>query len=245
VCALAHFLEAAGVATIVIGLIPQHVRAMRPPRALLVPFPLGRPLGAPGRPDAQREVLSAALALLERPGPGPVLETYESMLPAEPATSEPWSCPVTFAPVASGSDLVDRVLGEIRALQPWFVRAKQRRGHSGADVSGLEIEAAARWLGRFLGADSPIDSPVPGRTLAATFKLAVEDLKAFYLEAVTAQPGDASAATLNDWFWDGTAASELLRALREELRNHPDERVRLHSQATLVPRAQLERRTHG
>ena len=61
VCGLAHCLEGEGIATVVIGLIPQHVRAMKPPRALLAPFELGRPLGLPSDLDLQRKVLFNAL----------------------------------------------------------------------------------------------------------------------------------------------------------------------------------------
>ena len=87
-----------------------------------------------------------------------------------------------------------------------------------------------------------MDSPVAGRSLSETFKLGVEDLKAFYLEAVTAQPSAGSANDINTWFWDETAAGELLWRLREQLREHPDNGIRLHSQFTLVPAAQIERR---
>jgi hypothetical protein len=39
---------------------------VRPPRALAVPFPHGRPLGRPHDSAVQRAVALAALALLER-----------------------------------------------------------------------------------------------------------------------------------------------------------------------------------
>ena len=44
---------------------------MNPPRALWVPFELGRPIGAPDEPDFQRRVVEAALALFAAPD-GPV-----------------------------------------------------------------------------------------------------------------------------------------------------------------------------
>ena len=48
---------------------------MQPPRALWVPFPLGRPLGKPGDAPFQQGVIQAALDLLHRQV-GPVLEDY-------------------------------------------------------------------------------------------------------------------------------------------------------------------------
>ena len=250
-CGLAHFLEGEGIATVVVGLIPQHVRAMQPPRALLVPFALGRPLGAPDDEQLQQSVLSAALDLLQRDGPGPVVERFHYDVlgeeAAEKARQEPWACPVTFPQAASGS-LGERVASEIRLLTPWFDRGRRDRGHTVADVSGLEITAAANWLAEFLGPRPPLESPVQDRSVGETFKLAVEDLKAYYLEAITAQPGSPSPVALSDWFWNETVAGELLWSLRERLTefpDFPDEVVRLHAQFTLVPQVQVARRSNG
>ena len=74
--ALGHYLEAEGLATTQISLIREHTASIRPPRALWVPFMLGRPLGDPGEAEGQRSVLNAVLSLLER-AEGPVLEDHE------------------------------------------------------------------------------------------------------------------------------------------------------------------------
>ena len=70
--ALGHYLESEGIATTGISLVREHTEAMQPPRFLWVPFPLGRPLGAPGDAAFQHRVIRAALSLLEAPA-GPVL----------------------------------------------------------------------------------------------------------------------------------------------------------------------------
>ncbi len=49
---------------------------VRPPRALAVPFPHGFPLGAASDAEVQRKVVRAALALVERDGPGPVIGDF-------------------------------------------------------------------------------------------------------------------------------------------------------------------------
>lgn len=59
-------LERRGIASVAIQLLREIAVAVGPPRSLLVPYPLGYPLGAPGEPALQRRVLSAALGLLER-----------------------------------------------------------------------------------------------------------------------------------------------------------------------------------
>ena len=242
VSGLAHFLESEGIATIVLGLVPHHVRAMHPPRALLVPFELGRPLGAPHDPTVQHEVLTAAFGLLDHPGPGPVLETFDTEVTANAMGAEPWACPVSFPAPATGGTLADRIGEEVRLLQPWFDLGYRQRGHTGADVSGMDIEVLVRWLSEFLGDSTPTESPVSEGSLAESFKLGVEDLKAFYLESITTQPSTGSSVDVNSWFWEETAAGELLWQLRAKLREHPDDAIRLHSQFTLVPTTEVARR---
>ncbi len=63
--ALANFIERAGVATASISLIREQSEAVRPPRALWVPFALGRPLGSA---DDLRTFHHEAIAA--QPGPG-------------------------------------------------------------------------------------------------------------------------------------------------------------------------------
>jgi hypothetical protein len=68
-------IERAGVATVSISLLREVSEAIRPPRALFVPFPMGYPLGEPNNRELQHRVISAALALLERDDV-PVLEEF-------------------------------------------------------------------------------------------------------------------------------------------------------------------------
>ena len=95
---LAHFFERDGVPTALISLIREHAERMKPPRALHVPFELGRPLGAPDVPAFQTEVLAAVFSLFERTGGGPILEDFPSKPPGPPPELEGWTCPVNLAP---------------------------------------------------------------------------------------------------------------------------------------------------
>jgi hypothetical protein len=56
-------IERRGISTASITLLPEVTRAVRPPRALSVPFALGYPLGAPDDQPLQRKLLRALLAL--------------------------------------------------------------------------------------------------------------------------------------------------------------------------------------
>src|SRR3954468_485036 len=65
VSALGHYLEDEGIATVAISLIRPQTENTKPPRALWVPFELGRPFGPPSDATFQRRVLLSALRLLE------------------------------------------------------------------------------------------------------------------------------------------------------------------------------------
>ena len=78
---LGHFLEREGLATTQISLVREHTAVMKPPRALWVPFELGRPLGEPGDAAFQRRVLMAALDLLDA-APDPVLVDFPDDAPS-------------------------------------------------------------------------------------------------------------------------------------------------------------------
>jgi hypothetical protein len=58
-------LERKGIATVALQLLREIAEAVRPPRALFVPFPHGYPLDCPDDPPRQLAVLEAALRLFE------------------------------------------------------------------------------------------------------------------------------------------------------------------------------------
>ena len=49
---------------------------------------------------------------------------------------------------------------------------------------------------------------------ATSLKLACDDLKTYYLEAVTAQPSAAGRAQLEAWFWNSTVLADVFLALK-------------------------------
>lgn len=71
-------LERQGISTAVIQLLREAAERVRPPRALLVPFPHGYPLDQPSQPDRQHRVIEAMLGLLEkRDADPPLLVAYD------------------------------------------------------------------------------------------------------------------------------------------------------------------------
>ena len=238
---LAHYLEDEGVPTTQISLIREHTEKIKPPRALWVPFELGRPIGVPGDAKFQTRVLLAVLKLLEAPG-GPVLSDFPEDAPAAENGPATLACPVSFAaPVSELSD-VDSLLvafrQEIGQLRPWYDLAVNKRGRTTAGISGLDPDELGSFIGSFLDGGVPT-SPRQDVSSVTMFKLAAEDLKAYYCEAVTAQPGQETpdSHALANWFWRDTAAGKTLFAIQEAHRKGENGVLRLVSERYLVPEA--------
>jgi len=241
---LAHYIEEAGVATTQISLVRIHTEAMAPPRALWVPFELGRPFGPPGNAAFQKNVITAALKLLEADS-GPVIEDYPDDAPAHKGEQEGWVCPINISLPAeelSGADAIEAALrDEVGQLASWYDRAlAKREGRTTFGVSGLEIDDIVKLVAD-LFREGTSTSPQSDLKLSEALKLGAEDLKAFYTEAASAQPGDASSKQLNDWYWGETKVGETLIKLRTICAEDEDPAMQLLGNVLLVPTNQRHR----
>ena len=235
--ALGHYLEQEGVPTVSISLIREHTAAIKPPRALWVPFMLGRPFGVPNDSAFQRKVLLSALRLLERDS-GPVLEDFPEDAPYDDLGEIPdaLSCPVSFPRIRSDGTLRERLADEISQLQAWHEVAVKRNGRTTLGMTGL----SPRELGEFLGAwltDAPRAVFRDGMTMAGALKLAADELKTFYYEAKAAQPGRHTPADIQDWFWLETTAGQAFVELRDKAALSDDPTMKGLATLSLVPRA--------
>lgn len=236
---LAHFFEDEGLPTTEISLIRLHTERTKPPRALWVPFELGRPLGLPNDPAFQKRVLMAALRLLEAPT-GPVIEDYPEDAPVSAGQVTTLSCPVSFAQPEMDTSETDQLCAafkrEMLSLRPWYDLVVEKHGRTTAGTSGIDVDALGDFVCSFLGDGEP-ESPLAGVAVAYVLKLAAEDLKAYYMEGITAQPGQefASSEILADWFWSETMAGEVLQAIRGTRGKSEDGLMRIVGGALLVP----------
>jgi len=196
---------------------------------------LGRPFGAPGDPDFQRRVLRALLALFERPA-GPVLEDFPEDAPVAGAQEREFACPVSFAvEKPRGDGLAAAVKDEIARLAPWYDLARRRRGRTTVGVFGATVNEAARHVVSYI--DGPPEGPpLPGWSAGMAVKRACDDLKAYYYEAVAAQPGNLDARAIEDWFWKETAAAQALLAIRDHCLKSSDESLKPLGKLSLIPR---------
>ena len=236
---LAHFLEEEGVPTTQISLVRLHTELTKPSRALWVSFDLGRPLGIPNDPSFQKRVLLATLKLLEVPN-GPWLEDFPEDAPSSPDEITMLSCPVNFAQEGIDTGETEQLQAafnrEIISMRPWYDIAVKKRGRTTLGVSGINLEAIGDFIYSFLKGVKP-ENPRDDIPLAYTLKFAVDDLKAYYFEGITAQPGQESVSSqvLADWFWEETVAGKVLLAVKEVGNTNKDDAVRMVTDRLIVP----------
>ncbi|MDA1076380.1 MAG: hypothetical protein O3A63_16725 [Proteobacteria bacterium] len=201
-----------------ISLVREHAERMLPPRSLWVSFPLGRPLGKPADPAFQHRVVAAALDLLDRPT-GPVLADFPEDAPSIDVQSAP-ACPVAFVK-DSGADQTwqTRLTNELHLLKPWHDFGRRRRGRSAVGVSDSAIDEIVSRLGELLDAD-PLTVPD-----LKWFKHAIEDAKTFYIEALTAQPGEYAIDAIANILWTETDLGKAMQIFYRWFHEHP--RVKL------------------
>jgi hypothetical protein len=239
VSALAHYLEEEGLATVAISLIRPQTENTKPPRALWVPFELGRPFGPPGDAAFQRRVILAALGMLERDSGPVIIEDF----PDDDPRWQPdpgWRPPPIPAPPAAGSPaaLAAQLEAEIPQLRDAHQRWVAQYSRTAVGLCGLSISECCRYVADWLGGKAP---PIPREAFSGPLMLrfAVDDLKAYYLEAAAAGAGRPSSRQLGDWFWNETVAGAAIHALREACLASEDDRLKLIAGNFLVPAARV------
>ncbi len=223
--ALGHFLERQGIATTGISLVREHTETIRPPRALWATFELGRPLGIPDDAPFQRRVVKAALDLLARTD-GPLIGDYPELV-TEAADFTSWACPINLAPAQ-----IDSLAAKIDRLATWYDRAVAVHRRTTVGVSGLDMPAAGGLLAQALAADLP-----PAQTL----KQAIDDLKAYYLEAASAFPDPGTPKTRKEWLWSETRFGAALLELQPKLAASADPQHKILGNLTLLPATERHR----
>ena len=208
-----------------ISLVREHTEIVRPPRALWVTFELGRPLGIPDDAPFQRRVVKAALEMLARTD-SPLIADYPEHVEGETDFTG-WACPINLAPIQ-----IDSLAAEIDRLAPWYDRAVGRRGRTTVGVSGLAMPAAGALVMRAL------DGALPP---AQVLKEAIDDLRAYYLEAASAFPSPGSATTRKKWFWEETKLAQAVLALQPRLAASDDPQHKILANLTLIPATERHR----
>lgn len=239
VSAMAHMLEERGLSTTVIALVLPQVEKMRPPRAVMTPFMLGRPFGEPNDAWFQLRVLTQALALLERSDGPVILENF----PDDPPTNfdRPHWLPAVDLPIPvllhDAKAWAAALRAEIALVMPAWNWFRARFGRTTVGLADQPPDAWPAFAAAFLEGALPT-LPVHG-TPAVALRFVADDLKSLYGEAVQADGGPPSARQIDEWFWHQTIAGQFLIAVRSAALESPDKTMKIVGARFLVPRVYL------
>jgi len=218
-------------ATVAISLIRPQTENTKPPRALWVPFELGRPFGPPSAAAFQKRVVLAALRMLEGAEGPIIIKDFPDDDPR--ATQDPtWRPP--FTPAAVSDSLAARLEAEILRLQGAHERWVAQHRRTTVGLSGLPIGDCARYVADWLRGKTP-PSPREGFSAPLILRFAVDDVKAYCLEAAAAGAATPSSRQLGDWFWNESATGSAIHVLREVLQASDDDRLKLIVANFMVP----------
>lgn len=206
-CVLSRIIEAAGIATVALISVREVAERLPPPRALFCDFPLGRPLGRPGDPEFQHDVLRRAFALLDAPS-GPVLADHPDVIDTDDV---PMSCSLPPRYDPSLPEAVDEAMG----LRAAFDRQRAHRGVTsvGRVLTPDDVPDALAALARIADGANWREAGLAGDPVRVS-----HDIRAYYEEAaqqLVVAPADAGQAEA--WFYEQTAAGRTLLAARAQM----------------------------
>lgn len=220
---IAHWIEQQGISTVVIGLVRLHLEKIQPPRALWVPFELGRPLGAPNNKDFQIDVLSSALQLVETLNESAIADFSHDDPTAKNDTD--WVVPDTN----SATTITD----EIKLLKPLYQRQCVNISRTSVGVAKIPVAESAALLDDIISGAS-MSSSREDISLNLMMRLAIDDLKAYYIEAAIAD-GQPSSEQVYHWLWQDTMLGRKVRELRKQFMQSDDIKLAAMGEKFFVP----------
>ena len=237
-CGLAHIFESQGFSTVLVGFVKEHIEIIKPPRALWLNFPMGRPLGKPNNPEFQKKVIRTAFDLLEKSS-GPVLDDFTEIIPVKQGRMS-YALPVSLVykvnQLGNIDKLAERVQSELSNLLPDYFKALQNVGRTTVGASELEISEFVPFISEFAKGNKP-KSPRKGLPAIPLLKLVVEDLNAVYTETRIYRDKIDNFEILGKWFWEETHAGKLLLAIEAVSLESDDQVLRqIASMSLLTPR---------
>lgn len=207
---LARVLEEAGIATVGLSLVRGQAEKVKAPRFLHCEFPLGRPLGRPGEPEFQRDVIRRALALLPRTDV-PVIEDHPVVIEDEVEHAAVCALPPRHDP-----DL-HPAIDEVAALRPAYERQRARAGGRTAVGRVAGPDGMGELVAAFVQLAETGDLAAVGLD-ADSVRAAGQDVRAYYEEAALALSDHVPAARqIETWFYTTTRTGPLIRAAAKAL----------------------------
>ena len=237
-CGLAQIFESQGFSTVLVGFVKEHMEIIKPPRALWLNFPMGRPMGKPNDPEFQKNVIRVAFELLQK-SPGPVLEDFPEIIPVKEGRMS-YALPVDLVykvnQLGDIDKLTDEVNKELSNLMPDYLKSIDINGRTTVGASEMKISDFVPYISEFAKGNKP-KSPRKGLPAIPLLKLVVEDLNAVYTETRIYRDKIDNFEILGKWFWEETNAGKLLLAIEAVSLESDDQVLRqIASMSLLTPR---------
>lgn len=174
-----------------------------------------------------------------------MLKDFPEEVPLHDDSMMGWSCPIDLSDespdLTDNQKLLAAFKREVSRMHSWYDLALKGRGRTTFGLSGLAPEAVADFIGGFLDGANP-HNPREDLPLAFVLKLAVDDLKSYYLEAADGEPGGSmpGSAELSEWFWKETVAARVLRAVKESCQSSDDQMLQITGTRLIIPMDQSQ-----
>jgi len=188
-----------------------HLEKIRPPRALWVPFELGRPCGAPSESEFQRRVLLQALQMVET-SDKPTLEQFSTDDPRS-FPNQDWQPPQL--------DSAKNISEETTALKSHYQRYCVRQSRTSVGVAKTPVADLATLFDRVFE-DKKFSELREDLSPRLMYRLALDDLKAYYIEAALASEYQPCSKQVYDWLWEETLLGTRMKEMRKRLMTSDD-----------------------
>lgn len=171
---------------------------------------------------------------------GPILEDFTEDAPVSKDPPTMLACPVNFpqdqAELTETEELCARLKSEMTAMRPWYEMAVKKRGRTTVGVSGMDPDKIPDFICSFLEGDVS-EPPRKDISLPYVLNLAIDDLKAYYFEGITSQPGQEapSSKALSDWFWGETTAAKVLFRIKDVCKKSENGLMKIVGKVLIVP----------
>ena len=211
---LAHFFESFGFSTVLVGFVKEHIQAIKPPRALWLDFPMGRPLGIPNNPEYQKKIIRTAFEIFNETS-GPILKDFPDVIPVKNGRMG-YALPVELVidqnEIGDIDTLVKEVKVEMENLKLDYDKAVNFRGRTTVGASEVLMNDYVNFISSFVKGEIP-QSTRKGIGPVPLLKLVVEDLQAYYTETITFRDKIDDFEKIGAWFWEETKAGRLILCL--------------------------------
>ena len=176
-------------------------------------------------------MVSAALDLLASAVPPCTITEYEAANAA--GERQRWEAPVT--------DVAGNLYAEVTALRARYSSSQQLLGRTTVGVANRTIDDVVTVVehatrGERAGITKLVDQPY-----TLQLRYAVDDLKAYYLEAGAAGSMAPGSDELGSWFWRDSVGGRTLLALRKRLLSDERKGLKILGGNFIVPRLWAER----